>query len=539
MKRTIPLALILGLAFIGASPVLAQDIDHPPVIDAVTFSIQRNLGGNALPPEHPQGGPYAPIVPFDPGGELAHELDWVYVLVVISDEEWIPDPNDPNAEVDDVVYILHQTLWLPVQGYPTPEPPPVGEDIDVFFPENDGLGPNGANGDGNPAQLFEYRFQIPTFVGENQAKLRGLISYDVVWLLNILVSDQQDPGCPQYSNGFVDWPCDDFATYFRTYLFAIENPALAAPNPPVFADAGPDRTVPFETDITLDASGTFDGFNVGFDLDSEHVFFKDDLIFTWEWVSGPERVDPVQADQADPTATVYFAVMNDPNDPDDAYEFKVTVSDQVNPTASTDSIRVRVVHPDDLINNMPVAKIVGPSETITVGSIITLCGRQSCDPDCDPDCGMISDSADDPCADPNLSTPCEDKAATDDDFTWKFRWQQVNELGGLLTAEQIVKAFQPLSDLAEPVTTWQAISPGEFYFRLLVDDGANVATDVITVIVLDTEAAAAAALNDEAGNAGGGSPSNGFAATPALCGAGLMSVAVVPLALCVMRRRLR
>jgi hypothetical protein len=180
----------------------------------------------------------------------------------------------------------------------------------------------------------------------------------------------------------------------------------------------------------------------------------------------------------------------------------------------------------------PVAQIVGPEETITVGSIITLCGRQSCDPDCDPDCGLTG-AAGDLCSNLTALTPCDFENGD-----LKFRWQQVNELGGLLTAEQTLEAFQPLSDLTDSVTDWQAIMPGKFHFRLLVDDGENVASDTLTVEVVDTETNAETATNDSGGNSGGSQPS-GVAATPALCGAGFLPFALAPLTACVLWRRRR
>ena len=534
MRKIRPTWLLAAFAVAAAGPYLvqAQDTNYPPIILGWEFEIARNLGGDAF------FGPFAAPVAFDPSSasDIANELDLIGVTVTIFDQDWIPDPNaDPNAapEASDVVYVLHQSLWLPYPGYPTPEPPPISDDLDQFFPsEGDGLGPNTQDPNGIPILEYFYSFQVPSFVGVNQAKLRGLIDYDVAWGLWFMASADQGPGCATTLDGWITFPCDSYATGgFLAILRAVENPVLTPPNPPVFANAGPDRTVASNTDVTLDASATFDGFNIGFDPDNENVFIKDNLLFTWEWVDGPVRVDPTQTDASDPTATVNFTVLNDAEHP--YYEYKVTVTDQVNPAPSTDSVRIRVVDPADLINLPPVAKIVGPDETITVGSIITLCGRQSCDPDCDPDCGLTG-AADDLCTNTAAVTACDFENGD-----LKFRWQQVNELGGLLTSEQTLLAFQPLSDLTNAVTDWQAITPGKYYIRLLVDDGENVAIDTILVVVLDTETNAATATNDAANGDTGGTQTNGFAATPALCGAGLMPAALAPLAMCALWRRRR
>ena len=121
--------------------------------------------------------------------------------------------------------------------------------------------------------------------------------------------------------------------------------------------------MPAGFEIILDGSRTFDSFNQGFDVGSEDVFEKDDLSFTWEWISGPTRVNPVQTDEGDPTATVFLTVA-DPNEP---YVYRLTVDDNVNALPSTDSVAITVV--EELEDkNPPVAVIEGPASARTLGS---------------------------------------------------------------------------------------------------------------------------------------------------------------------------
>ncbi|MFQ5806854.1 MAG: hypothetical protein ACE5I3_10430, partial [Phycisphaerae bacterium] len=232
------------------------------------------------------------------------------------------------------------------------------------------------------------------------------------------------------------------------------------------------------------------------------------LTFTWEWISGPVRVDPVQTDPSDPIAIVTLTVPG-------VYEYRLIVDDNVNALPSTDTVRITVV--DELPpKTPPVAIIEGPANAQPVGAIITLVSR-STDPD-RPD-------------DPN-------------GLLLDYRWQQTNELGGPLAPEELQDAFQPLSGLTEKKSTWQAITPGTFYFRLLVDDGDFRSSARFSVEVIDTEtggSTAAAGNSPAAGgsNSGDGASQQQSLPTPAFCGAGMLPVAVLPLALCVMRRRMR
>ncbi|MBU0617165.1 MAG: PKD domain-containing protein [Planctomycetes bacterium] len=473
MRKTVLLATITACASAGSLPAPAQD-NTPPVIVSVTWEISRNVTGD------PSFFPSAnwTWVPFDPWTELAWELDWIRITVEVFDPDF-------DGEEGDGIHFVNQTLWLPVPGYWAPEPPPITDDRFVFFPEEDGLKPVSGT-----TLEFSIYFQIPSFQGENQAHLRGLIDYDVAWMFHLLVSNEQDPSCGTSGEGLVVQPCENPVDEWNQFFFAVQNPALIPPNPPPFADAGADRLVEAGT-ITLDGSRTLDAYNIGFNVDSGDVFDKDTLTFTWEWVSGPVRADPVQSDPSDPTATVTLAAPGD-------YVFRLIVDDNVNALPSTDSVTITVGTLAD--RNPPRAVIRGPATPVPVGTIVTLTS-ESTDPDGDE---------------------------------LEYRWQQTDELGGALPAEDLHEVFQPLSGMTDDTASWQALKAGTYYVRLLVDDGYFRSSARFSVQVIDTVTSGASVTADSGSNDDGGATPG-----PALCGAGALPLAALPLALCLMRRRMR
>lgn len=502
MRRTGLLFVAAGLAMLGAIPAAAQN-NAPPVITNVAWGIYRNIGGD------PSFGPFDPPLnldptPFNPNADLARELDLITLDVTVVDPDF-------TEEADDQVYYLKQTAWIPYDGYLAPEPPVIGDDQDKFLPEEEGLSPAA----GQTSLTIPFVFQVPAFDGQNQAKLRGRIPYDVRWILHLMVSNTQDPGCTTgpyyYSDGYISYPCDEAVNSWDQLFYAVENPVLIGPNPPAFADAGADRTVPAGYSVILDGSRSIDNYNRGFDVGSTNVFDKDTLTYTWEWVSGPVRVDPVQDSPHDPQATVKLDVPNDPSDPHNQYyEYRLTVDDNVNALPTQDSVRITVV--DELpTENPPVAIIEGPASARPVGSIITLVSR-SYDPD-RPD-------------DPN-------------GVLLSYRWQQTNELGGPLSADELQEAFQPLGGMTEKTASWQALKVGTYYFRLLVDDDLFRSSAQFSVEVIPTETAGAEETAGNGASSGDTSSTGQDLAAPTACGAGMLPVAITPLALCLLRRRLR
>ncbi len=482
--RSACLGAIVVFAVAGALPVVAQDDDVPPIIESISLEIARNQGVTLF-------GPFDPFVPFDPASELAREGDWIRITVVVIDDD-LPD----NA---DSIFVRKQSEWLPLLGSPAPEPPPMPGDTTNF------RAPRYTSIDVGTA-TFVLDFIIPEWLGVNQARLRGEIDWDVRWFVTIAVSPEEEPGedTPISTASFV--------------LYGVEQLAFRPSNPPPFADAGPDQTVPMGIVVILNGSRTFDLYNAGFDVTSEDVFEKDMLTYTWEWISGPLRVDPVEypaGDPHSPIALVTLDVPNDPDDPNDVYVYRLTVDDNVNALPSTDSVRIRVLV-ELPPRTPPRAVIEGPANPQPVGTIVTLVSR-STDPD-RPD-------------DPN-------------GILLDYRWEQTNELGGHLESDELQDAFVALSGQTEKTSTWQALRPGTFYFRLLVDDGDFISNATFSVEVVETATGGVTVAGDGAtirsdSGSGDGTARDGGLSGPSLCGAGMLPLAVVPLALCVLRRRVR
>jgi len=495
--RIVGIISFLAATYVVATPVAGQGTttnNTPPTIDSVTFEIARNLTGDP-------SGPFAAFVPFDPVTENAAELDLLRVTFVVSD----PDFNGMDG---DGIFFLNQMVFTPVVGFPSPEPPPVIGDRNTFFPEQDGLKPPSGT-----MLTSEVNIQIPSFSGKNQARLRGLINFDVAWVFNLWVSNSQNPNCAVANRGVVTGPCQMPTALASIRIFAVENPALAPANPPAFADAGANQIVKAGREVTLDGSRTFDSFNLGFNPDDVNVFDKDVLSFTWEWISGPARVDPVQTSESDSQAAVTLDQVG-------TYVYRLFVDDNFSALPNSDTVTIDVVA-DLPTNAPPTAVIVGPARARTVGSTITLDGSQSSDPDGD---------------------------------TLGFRWRQTNILGEPLDPADLRDQFQPLSGLDEPVTTWQAAVPGKYFFRLLIDDGEFQSTTTFEVDVIEATTDTSAGTNTTTDTAAGANPAgdanSGAAASdganttaapqlPNLCGAGMMPVALLPLMLFLVRRRIR
>lgn len=511
MRRAKPRFWML-LGWLALAPVWAWGqgaSDIPPSIQSVEWKIYRSPVADAgvQPPTFDVNDPV--WVPFDPQTELAREADWVALVMTVFDPDF--DPNDPESG-DEAFYMVN-SFWLPVAGYESPEPPPIAQDLSEFFPSQrqgaDGL----RNPPGSATLTFPHIFQIPIFNLANQARLEGLINFDVAWDILVAWSNDQQP-CTLGPRGFFGVTIDDgnsdvcnSPVSFRFFrLFAIQHPDHRPPNPAPVADAGPDRTVAAGSTIILDGSRTFDAFNVGFDPNSPNVLLKDQLVFTWEWVSGPVRADPVQDDAHDPKATV---TLTQPG----TYVFRLTVDDQVNALPTTDTVTITVV--DSLpVNHAPSAVIVGPADPVPVGTVVTLDGSQSSDPDGDP---------------------------------LNFLWKQTNALGDELTLDQVRDNLQPLSAMDQPTISFQALKAGTYYFRLLVDDGAFLSTATFTVTVVEQPEGTSATSGSQTPDTGasgdqgqtGGEPSAEPSAAPTIpaCGAGMLPAAILPLLLGFWRLR--
>jgi len=443
--------------------------DAPPVYDMARGDSRSNIEGSGLN---------------NAGAFLHMERDWeslqgdrVVVVVRISDADW---GGDPDQQTDEGVFYRLRAQAVPYFSY-GPSAPPIAEATEAFVgaTEDEGFKPA-------PGQAYldrEVRFSIPPFNGKNQARLRGLIEWDVRWFLRIEVSNDKEPGedAPIYYDG--------------VYVVAIESPFSGTANAPPVADAGADRTVAAGTTVTLDGSRTFDSYNVGFDPNDPNVLDKDTLEYVWEWISGPQRVDPVYVDDygnalSPGLARVTLNIIG-------TYEYRLLVSDGVNPLPSSDTVKIYVV-PSLPTNQPPRAVVSGPTAAVAVGQVITLDGSGSTDPDGD---------------------------------TLAYRWRQTDEIGGELPPEDFLRFFQPLSGLEQATSSWQALTPGVFYFTLLVDDGEY--TDAASISVEVVQSTTAGTTAEEGGRNAALAPAAGLAA----CGAGLLPLAVAPVGLWALRRR--
>lgn len=509
MNRRFAALFVAMAALTSTAP--AQDENFPPVIVSWTLEIAENVSGT---PGFffgiffdPSGSNYLPFRPFDPAVEVADELDLLRATVEVFDLDF--DEDDGEG-----VFFLTTSTWCPIPFFPSPEPPPIAEDSLVFFPEDEGFKPT----DGSQTLFFSYIFQVPPFVGKNQARLRGIadpsrpggvVDYDVRYLLAILASNEQDPGCGVTQDGDncdidLDFEnCETPVSIQFLPLFCRENPVIPPPNGPPFADAGADQRAASGALVTLDGSRTFDSYNVGFNFGSVNILEKDTLTFTWEWVSGPTRVDPTQAAATSPQASVRLTALG-------TYVYRLIVDDGFNALPATDSVQIEVLAtlPE---NNPPVAVIRGPAAPVASGALVTLDGRESSDPDGN---------------------------------TLTFRWRQTNELGEEIALVDLQDTFQPLSGLNANIATWQASAPGAYFFRLLVDDGIEQASTTFSVTVVANAAAAVqVAAPEEEAPAVDELRESSTEATPdvlapiALCGAGIAPLALAPLVLVIGRRR--
>lgn len=504
-KRAIPVLTAAILVLLPGPGAQAQDDDNaPPVITNIVFTIFRNVGAG---PFGPFTGPFA----FVPGSDVANELDIVMATLTIVDPDWVEGTED--------IFWRQQAFWIPFTDrngitYLSPEPPPIPEANEDFLPE-DGFSP----AEGVLSVDVTFQFTIPRWLGKNQARLRGIINYDVRWIFQFAVSNDQDPDCVSSASRqtvLIDGQivevgaCAGIVSFATVFIHAIENPVLAPPNAPPVADAGADQIVESGSTVILDASRTFDSFNVGFNVTSPNVFEKDNLTYTWEWISGPERVEPIYRDP-DLHPELAEVTLNTIG----IYEYRLAVDDNVNALPTTDTVRIEVV---SLIpkNRAPVAVIVGPTDSVVVGGVILLDGTSSSDPDGD----LLS-----------------------------FRWRQIDELGGNLSEADVFDLFQPLGGVESPISTWQATQAGTFYFRLLVDDGLLIDSTTMSLTVIEPGSAVVVTGGDgatgkgrEGGSSAAGDPSDEAVTAPSsvpACGGGLLPLAMLPFALWLGRGRIR
>ncbi|MDX2197894.1 MAG: hypothetical protein SF069_02865 [Phycisphaerae bacterium] len=433
MRRTnLILALLLGLAF--AQDLFAQSGAPPRLVSGPDWFLARD----ELLEFDPMTGDLL-FFPFDPDVDIVTEGDVILVEFTISgediDDEMQGNMNaTPNPDEEDLdIFVRPRATFVPLPGYPSPVATPLIEAKAEFI-----LLPQAFIFDDNveDQRRLQYVWVVPQWNGRNQARLRGLIDWDVSWLIDFSTAFEADP------------ELDAIATFSQS-LFAIKDSRFLGPNPPPFADAGSDRTIAAGSTIELDGGQTFDGTNIGFDPQDGQVFERDNLTFTWEWVAGPVRVDPSYPDVTNrpEIAEVTLTQVG-------VYEFRLLVDDNVNDVPSSDTVLIEVVSSLPA-NRAPIASIQDLTGPVVVGGIIQLNGGGSNDPDGD---------------------------------VLRYRWVQTNSIGGTVDPAVFVDQFQPLAGLDDPVSQWQALKPGTYYFRLLVSDGLEQDSDTTVVQVVSTSA---------------------------------------------------
>ncbi|RMF84138.1 MAG: hypothetical protein D6744_03610, partial [Planctomycetota bacterium] len=348
--------LSVGLLIAGVPLAWGQLDNFPPSVQIIQWQVTDLSGLTTLvfDANDPTLNDPDLIAAFD-----HQELDLVTVTLQVTDADWTVALAELNSEVvnpgeDPPEPPDYEEVFAEMRAFGNfgpPDGPPIvtlfktvsvfvpeanatftfssNEDLASFFgaDEDTGITPtkNFRFGDTPPpVALLIIQFRVPEFIGRSQARLDpdNPIDYDVSYLLQFSVSNDSDPETDEMGNPLVSG-----VTSITRSIFVIENPALADPNPPPFAEATVDRSVVAAgSTVLLDARRTFDSFNIGFGDDTQRVFERDDLEFAWEWLSGPTRVDPVQDDIHDPLALVTLNVPT-PDDGSNPYVFRVTVDD--------------------------------------------------------------------------------------------------------------------------------------------------------------------------------------------------------------------
>lgn len=502
MKKTLILA---GIGFLWGEilslPAWGQE-GTPPVVTNISFTRHRYVGGPQFVADSYSPPLFTAGTPFNPDTDVATERDILIALLTIFDPDF-HDEDSESGECGDTVYIREFTYWFPLSGYFSGEPPPFVFDSSVFCCGEGFCPPAG------DTLFLQTTISLPEILGSNQARLRGLldefgnvVNWDARVIHDFEISNEADDSE------------DNVIVVVSVILKFAKNPVLAPANPQAFADAGPDMVVESGSSVKLDGGRTFDGNNVGFDANSRGVFDKDNITYSWQWISGPERVDPIYPDTRRPY--IGEVTLNEIG----TYVFRLTADDGVNALPTSDNVRVQVIStiPE---NRAPIARASGPTGLVTVGSIIRLDGTASFDPDGD---------------------------------SLTYSWQQTDEIGGAIPSSDISRYFQPLSGTTSPIVTWQAIRTGTYYFRLLVNDGEFVSSTRLSVQVTDAKTAGILAIREAGATTTGstdatddatGAPTNGGASpngpvTPLGCGTGAaLGVGLASASLATMRRRKR
>ena len=192
---------------------------------------------------------------------------------------------------------------------------------------------------------------------------------------------------------------------------------LSIDNSPPVVEAGPNLSYSIDAALFLDGSATADPDG-------------DQLSFRWELISGSGSVaiEDSASSQTRFTATA-----------PGSYRFRLTVADEI--YSVSDEVTIALTS----AGNIPPLAAAGPDAEVTLGSIVTLDGGASSDPD-----GA--------------------------DSTLTYRW----------TVGRTPGEAAELTDADSSVATFTAAAAGEYVFGLVVNDGlSDSIQDVVTITVLD------------------------------------------------------
>ena len=480
----------MGLLVGGAGWSMAQTSENPPVIVGLTLS--------TTPRPTPTPWTYG-VSP------CLKEGDSLYVYLRVQDLDFNTGDQTDQGQTQ-IILVTMESTWIPYiwnGNLYGPQPPLVETDRDGGALAGEPYYTGFAPAAGNISDIW-LEFVVPEFNGANQARLQGLIDYDVLWSVRITVRNEESSG-------------QNFEPDTRYFdVCALENPALKPGNPPPFADAGADQDLALDAAtgtavVTLDGSRTYDASNIGFDVLDPNVIYKDILNYTWEWISGPVQVaaDKIVIDATNPARSK--VTLQFPGE----YAFRLLVDDGANSPPSTDTVQINL-RSTQPVNNAPIAVVAGPTDVVPRGAVVQLNGQGSSDPD-------------------------------GDQLT--YHWRQTNEVGGELSADQIRTGFQPLDGADSAVCSWRATAEGTYYFRLLVTDlperrdsilNGQQLTDTaslsVQVVGSSATSAQASARNTPAAD---GSSEDALPLGPTGCGGGLASLSVLPVLLWLARGRRR